>query len=205
MNRRPAVCVLVALAIFCAPSAWAKGKPGAAAKPAPAAPAAAAADAKPSKRLSPLVREMNELLPLSTGAETKRTENMQSHKSAGAQLERLRAAPGEIALLRARFAAQRTAAPAEEQPVYDAALAVCDTMTAALNERREAHANAQAAAAVHSIPDATTKKAHKEAKERDKMFESQEDLHWKKRKEELLGFVDQRFAQLQVLEAQKLH
>jgi len=111
-------------------------------------------------------------------------------------------AEGELRVLRASFVSERVDATPERQRVLDAAIWVCDLLTKAFQERRQAAANAKVTKQVKVSPEGTGKAAKKKAREADAFFRTATYANWKNRKTEMLNQVNAAYNRLQSLEAQ---
>ncbi len=142
----------------------------------------AAAAAPVSASLAPLVKKIGGMLPL---------RNANSASSAS----------GEIAVLRSGFAADRAKATPERQQVLNAAVLVCDLMTKAFEERRQAEANAKATKLVRVTPDSKARDKKRQANEADALFDQAVKSAWNKRKAELVDQINAAYGKLRSLEA----
>lgn len=142
----------------------------------------AATDTTASASLAPLVKKIGGMLPL-------------HHANAAAN------ASGQIIVLRGGFVAERTKAAPERQQVLNAAILVCDLITKAFDERRQAEANAQATKVVRVTPAMKTRTKKNQAKEADAVFDQAVVSFWNNRKAELINQISTAYSKLQYLEA----
>jgi hypothetical protein len=141
----------------------------------------AATDASASASLAPLVKKMGGMLPL---------RNASSASSASS----------EVAVLRSGFAAERAKATPERQQVLNAAILVCDLMTKAFDERRQAEANAKATKLVRVTPDSKARDKKRQAKEADALFDQAVISGWNKRKADIIDQINAAYGKLRSLE-----
>ncbi|HSI14075.1 MAG TPA: hypothetical protein VK961_18655 [Chthoniobacter sp.] len=126
------ICLMVAL-VFAVPSgalAKKKGKGG----PPPAAPAAPN-PANPVEALAPYINDLDNLLALV------RTVNKSNS-------EFLAQSSGRIITLRQEFIGQQESAPDDQKGKFKAAVATCDVISAALEDREKTLGNLESSAAV---------------------------------------------------------
>lgn len=126
------LALLAALFALSIGPAFAKAK-GKGAKP--KAPAPAASASSPAEALEPYINHLDQLLAL--------------HRSAPPKgLAFFDQAPGRLATLKQGYAVQRDKAQDADRPKFDAAIATCDRLTAALDERQKVLGDIRAAQAV---------------------------------------------------------
>lgn len=124
MKTTPLFLLVAAIVALPTSSALAKGK-GKGKGPGPA-PAAQNAES-PSKALAPYINNLDALLAL----------QRPPGKKAPAQHALIEKAPGQLVTLRQEFTEQRGKAPEAERAKYDAAIATCNALTGALDERQK--------------------------------------------------------------------
>ena len=104
-------------------------------------------------------------------------------------------------VLRGGFAAERAKAAPERQQVLTGAILVCDLMTRAFDERRQAEANAKATKVVRVTPSTRSREKKRQANEADAVFDQAVVSHWNNRKVELISQIGTAYGKLQSLEA----
>jgi hypothetical protein len=119
--------LLLTLTSPAAPKGKAKGKPGVGKAEAPATPT-------PAMQLAPYVEKIQMLLALRPpdGPAPLRAQ-----------------APGKLAVLKTEFATAKSGADKSDAPKYDAAIATCNLLLAAIDERDRTASSIRASAAVH--------------------------------------------------------
>ncbi|MFA5191598.1 MAG: hypothetical protein WC740_12780 [Verrucomicrobiia bacterium] len=141
-----------------------------------------ATDTTASTSLAPLVKKIGGMLPL-------RNANSAAN------------AAGQIMVLRGGFAAERAKAAPERQQVLTGAILVCDLMTRAFDERRQAEANAKATKVVRVTPSTRSREKKRQANEADAVFDQAVVSYWNNRKAELISQIGTAYGKLQSLEA----
>lgn len=122
--------ITVALTAFASPAAHAKQKPGPRSKP-----AQPAASNSPADQLAPLIEHLDMILALERPANPK-------------VAARANGAAGRVAVLKREFAAKRAEADASSKAQLDAAIATCDALSNALDEREKTLSQIRASDAV---------------------------------------------------------